>query len=281
VASHRKVTPSPTFSAVLELIAALRAEDGCPWDRKQTPLSMTVYLIEEAFELVEAIRADHTADIQEEMGDVLFQILFLMSLYQQEGRFAPTDVLHQNLQKMIRRHPHVFGTDKIETAGEVKVRWREIKQQEKHFDSGSLMDSVPKGLPALLRAYRISERAAGIGFDWDHLNGVMAQAEAEWDEFKDELDRPNGVVKDKAKATEEFGDVLFTLINVARIAGIHPETALSQSTGKFVRRFKRMESMAAAEGRTVAEVSREQLEKFWQKSKKMEAIRDAADPQED
>jgi len=275
------VTPSPTFSAVLELIAALRAEDGCPWDRKQTPLSMTVYLIEEAFELVEAIRADHTADIQEEMGDVLFQILFLMSLYQQEGRFAPTDVLHQNLQKMIRRHPHVFGTDKIETAGEVKVRWREIKQQEKQSESGSLMDSVPKGLPALLRAYRISERAAGIGFDWDHLNGVMAQAEAEWDEFKEELDCPNGVVKDKAKATEEFGDVLFTLINVARIAGIHPETALSQSTGKFVRRFKRMESMAAAEGRTVAEVSREQLEKFWQKAKKMEAMRDAADPQED
>jgi tetrapyrrole methylase family protein/MazG family protein len=275
------VTPSPTFSAVLELIAALRAEDGCPWDRKQTPLSMTVYLIEEAFELVEAIRADHSADIQEEMGDVLFQILFLMSLYQQEGRFAPTDVLHQNLQKMIRRHPHVFGTDKIETAGEVKVRWREIKQQEKQSDSGSLMDSVPKGLPALLRAYRISERAAGIGFDWDHLNGVMAQAEAEWDEFKEELDRPNGVVKDKAKATEEFGDVLFTLINVARIAGIHPETALSQSTGKFVRRFKRMESMAAAQGQTVAEVSREQLEKFWQKAKKMEAIRDVADPRED
>jgi len=263
------MTTAPTFSALLELIAALRGENGCPWDRKQTPVSMTVYLIEETFELVEAIRSGNTEGIQEELGDVLFQILFLMYLYQQEGHFGPTDVLERNLTKMIQRHPHVFGTDTVENAEQVKQRWREIKEREKGSAAGSLMDSVPESLPALLRSYRISERAAGIGFDWDTLGGVIAQTEAEWDEFKAELDlnAPVGGVKDMDKATEEFGDILFTMVNVARLAGIHPETALSLSTRKFIRRFKHMESMASGQGTDLKKVPRNEMEAFWQAAK--------------
>jgi len=263
------VTPSPTFAGVLELIAALRAKNGCPWDRKQTPKSMTVYLIEEAFELVEAIEADDTAAILEEMGDVLFQVLFLMYLYQQEGRFSLTDVLARNLAKMIHRHPHVFGTDKVEDAGQVKERWRQLKQQEKKGkEAGSILDSVPSGLPALLRAYRISERAAGIGFDWDTPAGVMVQAEAEWEEFKDEValltQEASG---DRARVQMEFGDVLFTMINVARLVGVHPESALSQSTLKFIKRFKHMEKLAAEQGKTISEVPRQGMELLWAAAK--------------
>lgn len=269
MAARRKITTTPTFSAIMELIAALRDEDGCPWDRKQTPVSMTVYMVEETFELVEAIKAGDTDGVQEELGDVLFQLLFLMYLYEQEGSFEPTDVLGRNLHKMIRRHPHVFGTDKVDDAGQVKQRWREIKQGEKGTPSGSLMDSVPAGLPALLRSYRISERAAGIGFDWDSLLGVIGQAESEWKEFKSELNAAGGI-KDPAKAAEEFGDTLFTLINVGRLSGIHPETALSQATQKFIRRFKHMENMAAAQGRTLSDLTKDDMEAFWQAAKAKE-----------
>lgn len=261
--TKNNITQTPTFAAIWELIAALRGDDGCPWDRKQTPSSATVYLIEETFELVEAITADNTADIREEMGDVLFQVLFQMYLYAQEGRFTPAEVLGQNLRKMVHRHPHVFGSDKLETAGEVKQRWREIKQAEKE-SKGSILDSVPSGLPALMRSYRVSERAAGIGFDWDNLAGVLGQVESEWDEFKDELDlSQSGTVKDKDRATEEFGDILFSMINVARVAGIHPETALSRSTEKFVRRFKDMEAMAAEQGQDLETVDRETMASLW------------------
>ncbi len=268
MATQKDVTPAPTFAAVLELIATLRGENGCPWDRKQTPKSMAVYLIEEVFELVEAIEADDTAEIMEEMGDALFQIFFLMVLYQQEGRFSLTEVLGRNLAKMIHRHPHVFGTDKVESAGQVKERWRQIKAQEKRQNEGtpmnSILDSVPSGLPALMRAYRISERAAGTGFDWDSVEGVVAQTESEWQEFKEELrflsQEASG---DLDRAQMEFGDVLFTMINVARLVGIHPESALSQSTLKFIKRFKKMEAMATEQGRSISDVPRQEMELLW------------------
>lgn len=262
---------TPTFGAILELIAALRGEKGCPWDRKQTPKSMAVYLIEEVFELVEAIEADDTKAILEEMGDALFQMLFLMVLYQQEGRFSITEVLSRNLAKMVHRHPHVFGEDKLESAGQVKERWRELKAEEKGKAEGSLMDSVPSGLPALMRAYRISERAAGTGFDWDSTAGVVAQAESEWQELKEELQLlTQDDSSDLTRTQMEFGDVLFTMVNVARLIGIHPEGALSQSTLKFIRRFKYMESMAAAQGRRINEVPRQEMELLWAAAKRME-----------
>ncbi|MBT8341938.1 MAG: nucleoside triphosphate pyrophosphohydrolase, partial [Desulfatitalea sp.] len=213
-----------------------------------------------------------TAAIAEEMGDVLFQVLFLMHLFHEADRFAPTDVLERNLAKMIRRHPHVFGADQVPDAGQVKQRWREIKQQEKgDHNNESLMDTVPSGLPALLRAYRISERAVGAGFDWDDVGQVVAQAESEWVEFKDELNRIADTGESaKRRAEEELGDVLFTLVNVARKAGLHPERALAASTRKFIRRFKQMEHMAADRGNRLEDVPRADMEAYWQAAKKTE-----------
>lgn len=263
---QNKLIPVPTFAAVLELIETLRGENGCPWDQKQTPSTMSVYMIEETFELVEAIVSQNRDEIVEEMGDVLFQVLFMMYLFQESGQFTMTEVLEKNLEKMIHRHPHVFGTDTVRSAGEVKQRWREIKKSEKGAGNNhSLMDSVPSGLPALMRAYRISERAVGAGFEWDDLAGVLVQTESEWKEFKAELDRlDEGEITDKAHAEEELGDVLFTLVNVGRMAGLHPERALTASTSKFVRRFKQMETMAAKSGKTIDEVSRDEMEAYWQ-----------------
>jgi len=259
----------PTFKTLMDLIAALRSDQGCPWDRKQTPASLTVYLVEEIYELVEAIHADDADGTLEELGDVLFQVLFVIYMYAQEDRFSLHQVLERIIDKMIRRHPHVFGSQEVENVDQVKQQWRRIKQQEKGTQD-SLLDSIPSGLPALMRAYRLSERAAATGFDWDALEGVMAQAEDEWSEFKAEVDHPGALTVNKAKVTMELGDVLFSLVNVARLAGIHPETALSRSTQKFMRRFKQMEAQAADQGRDLETMSKDEMERLWVAAKKQD-----------
>lgn len=260
-------TQNPSIKTLIDLIAALRGEKGCPWDQKQTPASLTVYLIEEMYELVEAINASDMEGALEEIGDVLFQVLFVAFIYQQEGSFTFEQVLDKIIQKMVRRHPHVFGAQKIDNEGQVREQWRRIKQQEKQGQK-SLLDSIPSGMPALMRAYRISERAAGTGFDWDTLTGVMAQTEDEWDEFKNEVDGTVDLKNNQNKAAMELGDVLFSLVNVARLAGIHPENALSRSTQKFVRRFKQMERTAALDNRCLEDLSKDEMEKLWQAAKK-------------
>lgn len=267
MANQENVSAAPAFKAILELIGALRGPNGCPWDRKQTPASLSVYLIEEVYELIEAINTNDIDAIAEELGDVLFQILFLAYLYHQEGCFELGDVLERNRRKMVRRHPHVFGSDTVEDAEQVKQRWRDIKKQEKP-DQQSLLDSVPSGMPALMRAYRISERAAGAGFDWDDLQGVLRQAESEWSEFKTEIDKAagrGGTAGDEAAM--ELGDVLFTLVNVARLAKIHPETALQKATDKFSRRFKSMELRAAEKNTSLDQMPRDEMETLWEEAK--------------
>ena len=257
---------TPSVQTLLDLIAALRGENGCPWDRKQTPGTLTVYLIEEMYELVEAVHSGDTEGVVEELGDVLFQILFITYMYTQKGRFSFEEVLERIVKKMIRRHPHVFGTEKVDNSDQVKQQWRQIKQQEKGSED-SLLSSIPSGMPALMRAYRISERAAGTGFDWDTLQEVMIQAEEEWAEFRSEVDQP-GHVQRKDRIMMELGDVLFSLVNVARLAGIHPESALSKSTGKFIRRFKQMEASAEGRGRKLEDQSKEAMETLWREAKK-------------
>ena len=253
----------PSIEALFNLVSTLRGENGCPWDRKQTVHTLSIYLIEEVFELVEALSGEQTDAILEELGDVLFQVVFIVRLFEELRQFSFQDVLSRNIEKMVRRHPHVFGTDKVETAGEVKKRWREIKQLEKG-GADSLMDSVPAGMPALMRAFRISERAASAGFDWDSLEGVMAQAESELDEFKEEIAKdPTG-----RSADMEFGDILFTLVNVGRLAKIHPETALADSTRKFIMRFKNMEATAAQQNRRLDQLPRDEMERLWQAAKR-------------
>lgn len=264
------MTGTSSVDALLDLITTLRGECGCPWDRKQTQVSIATYLIEETYELVEAIHSSDPDAVLEELGDVLFQILFLITLYQQEKHFGLSEVVKRNIEKMVRRHPHVFGGIKVEDEEEVKQRWREIKQQEKGSAAPrSVMDSVPAGMPGLMRAYRIGERAAGTGFDWDNLWGVIRQTEAEWDEFKGELlADETGADIQKERAAMEFGDVLFTMVNVARMAGIHPETALVQSTRKFILRFKLMEAAAAARDKQVQDLARDEMELLWVEAKK-------------
>jgi tetrapyrrole methylase family protein/MazG family protein len=258
---------TPPLEAIVDLIRRLRAPDGCPWDRKQTCESLSVYLIEEVHELVAAIASGDPAAIGEELGDVLFQVLFLSMLLLETQNFTMDGVVRRNLEKMIRRHPHVFGTQKVASAEEVRDNWQAIKRQEKaHHAPESLLDAIPAGLPALMRAYRISSRAARAGFDWDDLPAVMAKAEEEWREFQSVVvDDPGEAAR--GEAALEFGDVLFTLANVARFAGFHPETALNQAVSKFERRFRHMEQALTREGLRLEEVAREALETAWVQAK--------------
>jgi len=256
------------IESILNLISTLRGENGCPWDRKQTPSSMGVYLAEETFELLDAIERDDAAGGFEELGDVFFQVLFIACLYQQAGRLSIEAVLAKNLEKMVRRHPHVFGDRKADTPESVRIQWDAIKRQEKATDSGhSVLDSVPHGMPALLRAWRISQRAVAVGFDWDDLDGVMGQAEDEWREFQAELRSPKAEGGDRSEVAMEFGDLLFTLVNVARFTRIHPETALAAAIDKFQARFRHMEQAASAAGKSIDQMTREEMDALWRQAK--------------
>jgi len=246
------------------LIESLRGQNGCPWDRKQTPESISVYLIEEVHELMDAIATGDSALVCEELGDVLFHVAFIARLFQELGQFSFDDVVQMVVEKMVRRHPHVFGQTSVETADEVRQQWRRIKKQEKQTGRiASILGTIPSSQPALMRAYRISERAAGQGFDWHDIEGVIAKAQEEWRELKSELKRPENESRARDRVALEFGDVLFTLVNVARFAGIHPEMALTASIRKFIGRFEHMEKGIAASGRQFEEVSHEELQVLW------------------
>ena len=251
----------------MQLVACLLGENGCPWDRKQTPETLAVYLVEEVYELVDAIEAKDPSAICEEIGDVLFQLVFVARLFEQSGHFSMKEVVDRNAEKMIRRHPHVFSDARADTADTVRQRWGEIKKAEKGPERSkeSILDSVPAKLPALLRAYRISERAARIGFDWDDLSGVMAKVKEEWKEFTAAVEAGDPDGKD---AQMELGDLFFTLVNVARLARIHPERSLSQAARKFERRFREMEKLAHDTGRSIDEVPRKEMEEFWEAAKR-------------
>ena len=257
------------LSDLIDLVARLRGDQGCPWDRKQTPETLRTYLIEEMFELIDAVDSGSPENICEELGDVLFQLVFLARLFEEQGHFDIPEVIRRNTRKMIRRHPHVFGDTRVSGTEEVRKRWGEIKKDEKaQSRDASILDSVPAKLPALMRAYRISERAAGAGFDWDDIHGVMDKVEEELDEFKEALSNGGSSDADLTSLKLEFGDILFTLVNVARFAAIHPETALAGSTRKFEERFRKMEEKAAALHQSIDTVPRDQLEAFWEEVKK-------------
>jgi MazG family protein len=256
------------ISSIIELIEILRGENGCPWDRKQTPKTIAVYLIEEVYELVDAIESGDPDGVCEELGDVLFHILFLAGLFREMGHFNIKDVVDLNVEKMTRRHPHVFGNESVDTVEDVGARWHQIKMEEKSLaKKASILDSVPAGLPALMRAYRISERAAKTGFDWNDISGVMQKVEEEWSELKAVLKRESRASKDQDLLALEFGDVLFTLVNVARFAHIHPETALRNSTKKFENRFKYTEKLIIESRRNIEAVSQQEMDELWEEAK--------------
>ncbi|MFC1828269.1 nucleoside triphosphate pyrophosphohydrolase, partial [Thermodesulfobacteriota bacterium] len=250
------------IDAVIHLIETLRGPGGCPWDREQTPKTISLYLVEEIFELLDAIESGGPDAVCEELGDVLFHILFITRLFRERGDFDIQDVVRVINEKMIRRHPHVFGNDSVSGTAEIRDRWHEIKMKEKNPEQGtSILDSVPTGLPALMRAYRVSERAARAGFDWNDISGVMEKVEEEWSEFQSKLpaETPNKI--DRESLSLEFGDILFTLVNVARFAHVHPETALTGSIQKFEKRFRHMERALSESGKSMDSVSAEELDR--------------------
>lgn len=261
--------PSAPLSSILSLmrlIETLRGENGCPWDREQTPRSISVYLTEELYELIDAIEADDSQRVCEELGDVLFHILFIARIYEESGRFDIGRVADLNTAKMTRRHPHVFGHDRVENTRQIRKRWHEIKKEEKkHSPGGSILDSVPVQLPALMRAYRLSERAASVGFDWADIPGVMGKVKEEWEELQ-----KASADNDRAQVAAEFGDLLFTLVNLARFVRVHPETALTASTRKFEERFRRLEKIVTEQGREVSGMSQAELDAIWERIKRNE-----------
>lgn len=261
---HLKDRADSPLSKLIDLIAALRAPDGCPWDRQQTPTSMINYLLEETYELADAISANDAAHIREELGDVLFHIFFVAHLFSEQANFGINDVAEAIVTKMIRRHPHVFGDKKVKDTAEIRENWRKIKQgEQKNGSQESVLDAIPRKLPALMRAYRVSERAAGTGFDWQDIKGVLAKTDEEIDEFKQALSIGAGDSKSRDQAALEFGDILFTLVNVARFARIHPETALTAAIQKFEHRFRQMEKTVTQSGRTLEEISFDEMNQLW------------------
>ena len=266
---ENKITDNTrNIKKLIKTIETLRGKNGCPWDKKQTPGSISLYLLEEVYELLEAIDSGSSDEVCEELGDVLFHIFFIAALFDKTEDFNIEDVAAMITQKMIRRHPHVFGDTKVKNVEEVKQRWHEIKLKEKSkTENRSILESIPSKLPALMRSYRISERAAKTGFDWDDISGVMLKAKEEWNEFLLEVKKNKNGIQNQNSVEMEFGDLLFTLVNVARFANIHPETSLSMSVKKFEKRFRFMEKEAEKNALNLNSISHDEMNILWEKAK--------------
>lgn len=272
----------PAFDRFVATIAALRAPGGCPWDQEQTHLSIAPNMIEEAYEAVDAIEADDISHLREELGDVLLQVVLQSQIAADAGEFTIDDVCADIDAKIIRRHPHVFGEAKGGSANEVIALWDKIKLTEKEASAQDgperLLDGVPTGLPALTQAQKISRKAAAVGFEWESVDGVWEKVEEEIGELKeayaaapkDERGRVLHEAPEAAKAEEELGDVLFSLVNVARKMGLDSENALRATCRKFRARWAAMEDAAHAEDAELKDMDIEQLEALWQAAKATE-----------
>ncbi len=247
------------------LVETLRGPNGCPWDREQTLSDLKSFLMGEAYELMEAMDGDDHRHIQEEAGDLLFIILFIVDLFREKGTFTIYDVIGEIKDKMIRRHPHVFGDASLGTAQEVRDNWHAIKEQEGKPPRGpSLLDGVAAFLPALVQAQQLTQRAARVGFDWEHPSRVMEKIEEELGELKESMDR-----KEREDVAGELGDLLFTTVNLARALGIDAEQALHRTNRKFVRRFQCIEEAVRTSGRSMEQTSLDEMDALWEKAKEV------------
>jgi len=273
---------SERFDQAVAIMSRLRGEGGCPWDRKQTRESLKPYLIEEAYEVLETIEAQDESKLKEELGDVLLQVLFHATIGQERGTFTIEDVLETLADKLVRRHPHVFAETPPPpakmTADDVVHRWEDIKRQEKiaqsgNGDAGSALDGVPKALPALLRAYQLQVRAARVGFDWPRDETGYAQVLAKIHEELREVEEARAAVAQAATEPtrqhlqDEIGDLLFTLVNLARVVKVNPEEALRGSANRFATRFTHMEQAAQSRGRTLSEMTLPDMDRLWSQAK--------------
>lgn len=254
------------LSPLVEVMETLRGPEGCPWDIQQTHGSLKQYLVEEVYEVLEAIDAGDLDKLCDELGDLLLQIVFHAHIAEEDGNFSLKNVIDTVTEKMVRRHPHVFGDALAATADAVMVNWERIKKAEKaSAGRTSLLDGVPSGMPSLLRAYKLQGKAAKIGFDWEAVEGVWEKIAEETAEFKTACAQNDARAKE-----EEMGDLLFTMVNLARFAGVEPETALHKTNNKFIRRFKIMEDMAKKQDLKLENLSLCELDRLWNRAKGLE-----------
>ncbi len=248
------------FEGLVEIMKKLRAPDGCPWDREQTPESISPYLVEETYEVLDAIDSGKADDIKEELGDLLLQVVFHAQMQDEAGRANIAGVIDSISEKLIRRHPHVFGEEKVSGSGEVLQNWEKIKKTE---GKKSVLGGVPKSLPALLKAFRLGQKASRVGFDWNDSEGVLEKIEEESRELHDA--KKSGVKKD---IEHEYGDLLFILANLGRFLDIDPETALRKATERFIGRFSWMESAIKERKLDMHKLSPREWDDLWCEAKK-------------
>src|SRR6202030_1037369 len=274
--TQKKVTAGEWFERLVALQARLRAPNGCPWDREQTHATLRTYLIEEAYEVLDAMNSGDDAKFANEMGDLLLQVVLHSQIATEEGRFTVADVIREVHEKMVRRHPHVFGEKRAKDAAEVLKNWEQIKAQERRAEQAkngagapkeekSLLDGVPRTLPATLESLQLTKKAARAGFDWDDAAGIFEKMREECAELRHALEK-----KESAKVEEEIGDLFFAAVNLARFLKIDPEIALKNANAKFSRRFREMERLAAEKGRVFAQVPRAEKEELWESAKRGE-----------
>ncbi len=278
-AKEKPLTPGQWFEKLVAVQARLRAPEGCPWDREQTHQSLRTYLIEEAYEVLEALESGNDTKFAEEMGDLLLQIVFHSQIAREEGRFTVAEVIREIHDKMIRRHPHVFGKTRAKDSAEVLRNWERIKAEERRSnrdkgastaDEGateevSLLDGVGRGLPATMEGFQLTRKASRIGFDWQDASGVFEKMREEAEELRKALQK-----QDHLEMEEELGDLLFAAVNLSRFLKLDPEIALKKANAKFSRRFRAMEGLARKSGRQFKDVPREEMEKLWDAAKNFE-----------
>ena len=280
----KHLAPGEWFAKLVAVQARLRAPKGCPWDREQTHQTLRTYLLEEAYEVLEALDTGDDKKFAEEMGDLLLQIVFHSQIAQEEGRFGVADVIREIHDKMIRRHPHVFGETRARDSAEVLRNWERIKAEERRArkeagqneerlgEAASLLDGVSRSLPATLEGLQLTRKASRIGFDWQNADGVMEKIREETAELEIAIKD-----KDQHRIEEEMGDFLFAAVNLARFLHVDPEIALKKANAKFSRRFRAMEALARESGREFKGLPREEMEALWDAAKDAEGKSEASE----
>ena len=256
----KKDKSAEQFIKLLDIVEKLRGPDGCPWDKEQTPASLLPYFLEETYEVIESIDQSNWDNLKEELGDVMLHIALQAQISKEEGRFTIFDSLVNINKKLVHRHPHVFGDEKADMASHAKKNWEAIKHEEKKRESR--LDGVPLALPALTRAQRLQEKASYAGFDWDNIDKVWEKLDEEIDELR-EADQ----IKNRSNLEEEIGDVLFSVVNLARHLKLDSEDLLRKANAKFVDRFKAIEKELAKRGKTVDEAKLDEMDELWNKIK--------------
>ena len=257
---HNQTEKMEALGQLLEVLDTLRVK--CPWDRKQTNESLRPNTIEETYELCDALMADDQANICKELGDVLLHVVFYAKIAEEKGQFDFADVCHKLTEKLKFRHPHIYGDVQAETAEQVKENWEKIKLKEKDGNK-TVLGGVPRALPAMIKAARIQEKAANVGFDWEKPEDVCGKVKEETAEVEAEIGG-----KDSKRLEEEFGDLLFAVINATRLYGVNPENALEHTNRKFISRFNHIEEGARAQGRKITDLTLEEMDRLWNEAKK-------------